>query len=232
MEQFEQADSKQKSFLRQVSVHGELGKVPTHLMQELIETYKFNERIAEAVVRVSGFEPGTAHMIASSPGMLEYCKKRGPRVCVEGSLLAVRDFIVRQCGYDVEEEGVERIREGVCSFARKVASMKQEEIVSLRESVAAMMRASELQDTNVSDWRINVMKQVNMEYLNVMQGLFASAVDDVDPPPATPMSILRTKSGSKVYTDNVTGRQYKYDVKTRRSSWVKEGDDVEDEDVL
>jgi len=225
--QYENADSKQKSFLRQVSVHEELGKVPAQLQQQLLETYQFTERIAEAVVRVSGFEPGTAHMIVAQPAMLEYCKRRGPRVCAEGSLLGVRDFIVRQCGYDVGEDGVSRIREGVCSLTRKIAELKPEEMLSLRESVAAMMKASELQDTNTSDWRISVMKEVNLEYLSVMQRVFSSAVVDVDPAPSAPT--LRTKSGNEVYTDQVTGRLYKYDMATRRTSWVKESEEESEE---
>ena len=63
------------------------------------------------------------------------------------------------------------------------------------------------------------MKEVNLEYLSVMQRVFSSAVVDVDPAPSAPT--LRTKSGNEVYTDQVTGRLYKYNSTTKRTSWVE-----------
>ena len=220
---FENASSAQKSSLRQQSVHAELGKVPLRLMEELKVSYGMNDRLAESVVRVSGFEPGTAHMIAEHPTMLTYAAKRGPRICVEGSLLAVRDFIVRQCGYDVDDIGVAVIRQGVCACARKIAGFKKEELVELREKVALQMTNSELNDASESEWQELVHGVVNLQYLETMQQLFGAVVEEVDPPPCHVLS-LRTPSGNDVYMDEASGRMYKFDKEKGVTRWCEEGE--------
>ena len=99
-------------------------------------------------------------MVAGHPLMLQYAQERGPRICSEGSLLAVRDFIVRQCGYDVGERGVESIRQGVCCCARKIAAMTHEDLLALKESVGASVTNSELGDSSVVDWKLLVEDKV------------------------------------------------------------------------
>jgi hypothetical protein len=221
---YENATNEQKSFLRQNSVHAKLGKVPLQLCEEMKSKYGFDDRLAESVVRVSGFEAGTAHMIATHPLMLKYAQNRGPRICVAGSLLAVRDFIVRQCGYDIGENGVESIRQGVCICARKIAKLTKNDLEQLREEVATKMNNSEINDTSVDDWKEKVYSVVNINYLTNMQSLFSSAVKEIDPPPFH--SSLRTKSGNSVYIDETTNRMYKFDHQTGKTNWISDDEEV------
>ena len=164
---YEHSNAKQKSFLRQQSIHQELGSRAAELVQELKATYGMSDRDAEAVCRTAGFEKGTAHMVAGHPLMLQYAQERGPRICSEGSLLAVRDFIVRQCGYDVGEGGVESIRQGVCCCARKIAAMTHEDLLALKESVGASVTNSELKDSSAVDWKLLVEDKVRSSFAHV-----------------------------------------------------------------
>ena len=222
---YEHANDQQKNYLRTTSIHEELSTVPLLLVNEIKVKYNISERDAEAVVRCAGFERGTAFMIAETPLMFAYAQKRGPRVVQDGSLLGVRDFIVRQTAFDVGEKGVEKIRDGVCTCARRIAALNYDDLLALRENVANMMQPSELKDDSPMEWNRLVHDVVNMNYLKEMHGLVFNAIQDINPTPQQPaLSVLRTSSGNEVYTDEITGRLYKHNVTTGKTSWCEEGE--------
>ena len=64
-----------------------------------------------------------------------------------------------------------------------------------------------------------------MNYLKEMHGLVFNAIQDINPTPQQPaLSVLRTSSGNEVYTDEITGRLYKHNVTTGKTSWCEEGE--------
>ena len=95
----------------------------------------------------------TADIIATNPEMVEYCKARGPRKGVLGSLLCVRDFIVRNCGYDIGVDGVNVIRESVRSCIGRIANKSKEDLTRVYSNVESSMVNTELNGTSNDMWK-------------------------------------------------------------------------------
>ena len=160
----------EKNTLRQLSVHAKLGKRATELCEEIKEKFNFDDRLAESCIRVAAFDRGMAMLVAEHPILLEYAQRRGPRICVEGSLLSVRDFIVKMCGYDVGEEGVGAIRRAVCTTARRIAALTSTDTWK-------MMKAATSESDFYVGWSANGDADCNAEhavksYIEAMLAIF------------------------------------------------------------
>ena len=75
-----------------------LGKNGTDIISYLVGKYsQLDSNLAESICRVAGFEKGMTDVIVNNKLMMEYAKNRGSGSGRIGSLLCVRDFIVRNC---------------------------------------------------------------------------------------------------------------------------------------
>ena len=130
--------------------------------------------VAEACVRASGYDGDLAVLFAQKPELLAYARLRGPGAGALGSLLCVRDFIVRNTACDVGDDGLAAVRAGVCAFARRVARMERGVFACTRERVAAQV---EVDWKGV--WKAD-MDAVRLDFLYSMHDVFVTAVDAVD----------------------------------------------------
>ena len=153
-----------------------IGKNGVDIINFLKEKYSINDNtLAEAICRVSGFEKGTAEIIANNSSILDYCKQRGSDAGEVGSLLCVRDFIVRNCGYDIGVKGLNLIRKSVCKSIHKIANKSMDDLQRIYNNVESMMIKTELNDTSVDMWKYLLKTNIRIGYLKDMLGLFKDA---------------------------------------------------------
>ena len=133
-----------------------------------------DDDVAEACVRAAGYDAGLAMHFAQNPELLAYARLRGPGAGANGSLLCVRDFIIRNTACDIGDAGLALIRGGICTFARRVATMERDVFARARANVAAQVEV---------DWKgvwKAEMDAVRLAFLYSMHDVFVTAVEAID----------------------------------------------------
>eukprot|EP00944_MAST-04C_sp_MAST-4C-sp1_P012912 g12912.t1 len=157
-----------------------LGKNGTDIISYLVGKYsQLDSDLAESICRVAGFEKGMTDVIVNNKLMMEYAKTRGAGSGRIGSLLCVRDFIVRNCAYDIGTSGLEIVRKGVCKCIQRIANKSINDIERVYSGVESMQMNNGLNTTSFEMWKYLLRTNVRIEFLKDMLAIFKDAASKI-----------------------------------------------------
>ena len=172
--------SKQDRDFVEDSSSSKLGKNGTDIIAYLVGKYsQLDADLAESICRVAGFEKGMTDVIVNNKLMMDYAKIRGPGPGRIGSLLCVRDFIVRNCAYDIGPSGLEIVRKGACKCIQRIANKSMCDIERVYSNVEAMQMNKDLNNSSSDMWKYLLNTNVRIDFLEEMLAIFKDAASKI-----------------------------------------------------